>query len=330
MLGDSFLKLAMGEHLFLAMPLAAEGPLTAARGRLVSNQHLCAVGIDCGLSVYLRALPFCAGGVERICYLPPGMDVDESIAMTSTSPSRQYAHATVKYKTVADLVEAVIGACLLSGGVAGGLRVMQRLGLLPRDGRNVSVRELGGSEETHNYEVVSPQVISELESLLHYSFHSLSLLLGALTHNGRVNERLEFLGDAVLDFIVVDILFREQPELSQGGLTVSKSRATSNRNLSKFALKHGLFRYLQVDTTVVLPSDEKMTTLVTTCVPVNMLENAVSDLLSDSMIKILGDFCEALIGAVYVDSGGDLRILEGVVREIMELGGVGGGERLMV
>jgi endoribonuclease Dicer len=163
-------------------------------------------------------------------------------------------------------------------------------------------------------------MITELEVLLCHSFHSPGLLHEALKHNGKDNERLEFLGDAVLDFIVVDILFREQPTLTQGGLTVGKSRATSNRNLSKYALKHGLFRYLRIDNTALL-DDEKLTTLLTKCVPVDLLENVVSAL-SDSVIKILGDLSEALIGAVYVDSGGDLGVLEGVVREIMQIGGV--------
>jgi dsRNA-specific ribonuclease len=59
-------------------------------------------------------------------------------------------------------------------------------------------------------------------------------------------------------------------------------------------------------------------TQLTTPVPDDELENVVSNL-SDSLIKTLGDTCEALIGAVYVDCGGDLKVLERVAREVMEV-----------
>lgn len=77
-------------------------------------------------------------------------------------------------------------------------------------------------------------VFAQLEKTLGVSFNQVSLLEQALTHSSYINEnptldihhneRLEFLGDAVLDFIVAEKLYLEFPDLAEGEMT--KSRAT--------------------------------------------------------------------------------------------------------
>ena len=60
---------------------------------------------------------------------------------------------------------------------------------------------------------------SWLDKTLHYRFHDASLLTQALTHrsaNGSNNERLEFLGDAVLDFVISDAVFTRRPDAAKG------------------------------------------------------------------------------------------------------------------
>src|SRR4051794_1062779 len=104
-----------------------EGFLTALRGRLVSNLHLCEVAKSTGLVEYLRAKPLFGAPVAAA-----NDDADAMQVAVETSDhvnDAQYTTATVKYKTLADQVEAVIGAYLVCGGLQGGLRVMRRLGL---------------------------------------------------------------------------------------------------------------------------------------------------------------------------------------------------------
>ena len=70
---------------------------------------------------------------------------------------------------------------------------------------------------------------------IQYTFEDESLLLQALTHASvgrRHNERLEFLGDAVLDLVIVEDLYRSRHDLSEGELTVRKSHVVSRPSLA--------------------------------------------------------------------------------------------------
>ncbi len=82
-----------------------------------------------------------------------------------------------------------------------------------------------------------------LESRLGYCFNDRSLLQQALTHpsctpvreeSSEHNQRLEFLGDAVLGLLLADQLYRERPD-DEGGLTILRSRCASGRSLARLA-----------------------------------------------------------------------------------------------
>lgn len=84
-----------------------------------------------------------------------------------------------------------------------------------------------------------------LEQTLHYRFRNPALLQQALTHTSYVNEnrdagltdneRLEYLGDAVLDFIVAEWLFREYPDLAEGEMTNLRARLVREDTLARLA-----------------------------------------------------------------------------------------------
>lgn len=90
------------------------------------------------------------------------------------------------------------------------------------------------------------------------------------------NERLEFLGDAILDAIVADILYKRYPNKKEGFLTNTRSKIVSRDSLNRIALELGL--------------DKK----VIYSIKVNLHHN-----------HILGNALEALIGAIYLDLGYD-------------------------
>jgi len=83
-----------------------------------------------------------------------------------------------------------------------------------------------------------------------YRFHDLSLLRAALTHassaNTRIesNERLEFLGDAVLDLIMCQALYERLPNALEGDLTKIKSAVVSRRVCARVATRLGLTDFL--------------------------------------------------------------------------------------
>lgn len=133
-----------------------------------------------------------------------------------------------------------------------------------------------------------PDTLLELEGHLGYHFRDEKLLILALKHRSYVyaqqgkgvesNERLEFLGDAVLDLLVADFLFRLYEDRREGGLTEMKSLVVSRTVLARKARNIDLGRY------VLLSQEER---------------NAGGA----NQDSILSDAFEALIGAMYLDGG---------------------------
>ena len=130
--------------------------------------------------------------------------------------------------------------------------------------------------------------LSDLQRRIGYHFRDRQLLTEALKHRSYVyeqqgkgvdsNERLEYLGDAVLDLIVADYLFRKFQNKREGELTQMKSLVVSRTVLSRKARAIDLGRYL------LLSRDER---------------NANGQ----EQPSILSDGFEALIGAIYLDGG---------------------------
>ena len=99
---------------------------------------------------------------------------------------------------------------------------------------------------------------TQLQELLRYVFRDRDLLVRALTHKSFTNERrdlpspnnerLEFLGDTVLGFVVGDLIYRNFPNLQEGALSKIKAHLVSAATLSTKARELGLGRYLRMGT----------------------------------------------------------------------------------
>jgi ribonuclease-3 len=110
------------------------------------------------------------------------------------------------------------------------------------------------------------------ESLLHRSY------LQYLGPNVKSNERLEFLGDAILNFLVAEYLYRLYPLMEEGDLTKVRSRLVNRKSLAQRAKDLRLSDYLLLSSSALQSVDSG----------------------SDS---ILADAFEAIIGALYIDGG---------------------------
>jgi ribonuclease-3 len=129
--------------------------------------------------------------------------------------------------------------------------------------------------------VNSPDALSALQVRLGYAFRDRALLQQAVTHrsfSADHNERLEFLGDSVLNLAVAHLLFRELANLPEGDL--SRVRA----NLVKQDTLHRLAQDLDLPKTLRLGEGE--------------LRSG-----GQKRPSILADALEAVIGAVYLDGG---------------------------
>ena len=132
------------------------------------------------------------------------------------------------------------------------------------------------------------EVLQELEERLGYMFHNIELLRGALYHSSYANEhrsmgissneRLEFLGDAVLGFVSAEFLYRKHPDLPEGELTRIRAALVCEESLHEVAQSLGLGSYLR------LGKGEEMTG-------------------GRTRPSIIADAFEALIAAIYLDSG---------------------------
>jgi ribonuclease-3 len=130
--------------------------------------------------------------------------------------------------------------------------------------------------------------LGPLEDRIGYSFRDIGLLEHALTHRSRAhedasggvidNESLEFLGDAVLGFVIADLLFSRFPTHSEGYKSKVKAGIVSSASLARLAEDIGLGRF------VLLGRGEEKTG-------------------GRQKQAILADSFEALIAAVYLDGG---------------------------
>ena len=128
--------------------------------------------------------------------------------------------------------------------------------------------------------------LSQLCARLGYAFTDISLLETAMHHRswnaendgGESNERLEFLGDAVLGWVVADIVYSQHSDLPEGKLTDLRKSVVNANALAEVAVDLGIGQYL-------------------------MLGKGEDTAGGREKTSILSDALEAVIGAVYIDAG---------------------------
>lgn len=130
-------------------------------------------------------------------------------------------------------------------------------------------------------EEVGASFKKQLKNVLGFSPNNLSLYKTALTHRSvrenadENNERLEYLGDAVLSALVADYLFMRYPYREEGFLTEMRSKMVNRQQLNEIALRMGLKKI-----TLYNKSDGSL-----------------------KISQIFGNTLEALVGAIYLDRG---------------------------
>ena len=154
--------------------------------------------------------------------------------------------------------------------------------------------------------------LSQLSARLGYAFTNISLLETAMHHRswnaendgGESNERLEFLGDAVLGWVVADIVYSQHSDLPEGKLTDLRKSVVNANALAEVAVELGIGEHL-------------------------MLGKGEDTAGGREKTSILSDALEAVIGAVYIDAGP--QVTHDVVSALMGkriVDAVGGLDRL--
>ena len=132
--------------------------------------------------------------------------------------------------------------------------------------------------------MISKDNIKQLEEILKYTFHDKNLLITAMTHssysnehNTESNEKLEFLGDSILNFLVAEKLFSDHLK-DEGLMTIIRSKMVSRQPLAYVVDKLGLVKYIRFGMGIQI---------------------------NNLSIKARSNFFESLIAAIYLDGGLD-------------------------
>ncbi|CAM4420940.1 MAG: Ribonuclease 3 [Legionellaceae bacterium] len=142
----------------------------------------------------------------------------------------------------------------------------------------------------------------KITKIIKYKFKNENLLLQALTRRSALNEglqksyigdfqRLEFIGDRVLNLIISEILYDIHPDWKEGQLTTELNNFTNNNGPLADIAKN-----LKLDKFLILGAGEEMLSL-------------------RKDVKVLSDAFEALIGAIWLDSNNDYTLIKNFVKD---------------
>jgi ribonuclease-3 len=133
------------------------------------------------------------------------------------------------------------------------------------------------------------------------NFHNEALLRQALTHRSYVNEhpgekdneRLEFLGDALLNFVSGDYLYTRYPDMAEDEMTRRRSALVDEKQLAKFAVDVGLHRIMRLG------------------------RGAIQDGGFHSP-NLLSSAFESVVGAYYLDRGGKIETIRPIIQDLFD------------
>lgn len=239
---------------------------------------------------------------------------------------------TMSDKMCADCIEAILGTCVKTIGIERTFKVLEMLDILPRhtdiDVTQMLQNELRSprirtdiSNDDVDYFLVNH---TKLEDAIGYKFNDRAYLLQALTHptypTNRVTgcyQQLEFLGDAVLDFLVTAYITERCPNMDPGQLTDLRSALVNNVTLACLCVRYNIHVHILYQNVALSEAigrfvdfQNKHNHDVTDHVELLMEEADIEAKIADytDVPKTLGDVFEAIVGGIFLDSGNDLEV----------------------
>uniref|UniRef100_F6I2Z7 Endoribonuclease Dicer homolog 1 n=1 Tax=Vitis vinifera TaxID=29760 RepID=F6I2Z7_VITVI len=278
LLGDAYLKWVVSRFLFLKYPQKHEGQLTRMRQQMVSNMVLYQSALCKGLQSYIQADRFAPSRWAAPGVLPvfdedtketesslfdherpfsetaPGNDrhgdgYDDDEMEDGELESDSSSYRVLSSKTLADVVEALIGVYYVEGGKNAANHLMKWIGIQVEFDPEDIVCATGPCNVPES--ILRSVNFDTLEGALNIKFNNRGLLIEAITHASRPSsgvscyQRLEFVGDAVLDHLITRHLFFTYTDLPPGRLTDLRAAAVNNENFARVAVKHKLHIHLR-------------------------------------------------------------------------------------
>ncbi|KDN51299.1 hypothetical protein K437DRAFT_55250 [Tilletiaria anomala UBC 951] len=351
-IGDTCIKLLATCHVFASSAAFNEGELHLARREIISNAKLLKKCEELELWRYMQGDSF-----NHRTYQPPNFveitapashrnptcmvtqvqkkeanEMDEGdeeaagedqgrVQVEEVYPKDHpgpFRPTMLSDKSLADVVEALVGAAYECSGLPGALKAAVRLDVLP-----TAVSELGDYSDIYAKQVseeiandnwdarVSQEALKMLEEHLLYKFKRPHLALMAMTHSSRLAsvlpsyERLEFLGDALLDYLVVEYCYKKYPHLNEGSLTNLKGLMVANTGLGALSEVLELPKFLSLGSEPLRTAIDRYIKEVSDLRKAEMakpLEERQPYWQHLSPPKACADIVESLLGAMLVDS----------------------------
>jgi dsRNA-specific ribonuclease len=344
-LGDDLLKFYASLQTFVDNPYHPESLLSIERNRIVNNARLQRTTRELSLDRYLTKHKF-SGAQWRA-----GVNNADTVEAV---PLKKKLSA----KTLADIVEALIGAANLDGAASGTAdeTVIRALQLFLGEVEWRSTEDnLARLTIKHDSSLPGLNLLAPVETLIGYTFTHRSLLSEALTHSslgvGTTSyERLEFLGDAILDHIVKTKLFHSPLKLEPEQMTFRRHALVSHVTLAFFALQASHERsIIEIQTDFRTRKTEEHTAVQTvllldyikrigsrqdvesrelTLAALREVRESIlesfhhgrkfpwSELYRLRAPKSYSDIIESILAAVFIDSGGSIDTCESVLEKL--------------
>ncbi|KAF3321056.1 endoribonuclease Dicer 1 isoform X1 [Carex littledalei] len=345
LLGDAYLKWVVSKFLFLKYPQKHEGQLTRMRQQMVSNMALYQYALNKGLQSYIQADRFAPSRWAAPGVLPvfdeDSKELDEESTTPLTGPEVKEpsffddsaenireegelegdlgSYRVLSSKTLADVVEALIGVYYVAGGKVAANHFMNWVGVHV----DLDLNDIPPIKSYNIPEVVLRSIdFDTLEGSLNKKFNNKGLLVEAITHASRPSsgvscyQRLEFMGDAVLDHLITRHLFFTYTNLPPGRLTDLRAAAVNNENFARVAVKHKLHIHLRHGSSAL---DSQIREFVKNVAEELSKPGFNSFGLSDCKApKVLGDIVESIAGAIFLDSSLETSVVWRVFQPLLD------------
>ncbi|CAD6212969.1 unnamed protein product [Miscanthus lutarioriparius] len=337
LLGDSVLKYVIGCDLFLRYPMKHEGHLSDMRSKAVCNATLHKHGIRRSLQGYIRDTAFnprrwvapgqislrpfpCNCGIETAFVPLSGGYISDDPSFVVGKPCDR-GHRWMCSKTVSDCVEALVGAYYVGGGIAAAIWVMRWFGIDVRCDMELVQKAKSNSNASRMCYLSKLKDIEELEAKLKYNFSVKGLLLEAISHPSLQElgvdycyQRLEFLGDSVLDLLITRHLYATHTDVDPGELTDLRSSLVSNENFAQAVVRNNIHNHLQHGSGILL---EQVTEYVRSNLEYHGKENEFLQQATCKAPKVLGDIMESITGAIFIDVNFNVDLVWKIVEPLL-------------
>ncbi|XP_024538863.1 endoribonuclease Dicer homolog 1 isoform X1 [Selaginella moellendorffii] len=339
LLGDAYLKWVVSRRLFIKHPRKHEGQLTRMRQQTVSNMVLYEFAISKSLQSYIQSDRF-APSRWAAPGVPPVFDEDlkdanldneaaevpkaneheerstkssgeEEVLDDSTSLEDGEAewdsssYRVLSSKTLADVVEALIGVYYVEGGTKAAAHFMNWINIpIDYDEAEANAARAGCSVPDS---VMNSIDFEKLELAIGYKFQMKSVLVEAISHASRPSagvpcyQRLEFVGDAVLDHLITRYLFFRYQDLPPGRLTDLRAAAVNNENFARISVKHSFHLHLRHGSSALEAQIKDFVKDIQSELDKPGINSfGIGDFKAP---KVLGDILESIAGAIFLDTG---------------------------